>query len=88
LGFVRNKVDYCVYSKEEDENFIYVTLYVDHMLLIENNMDTIKEVKKHLSSKFDIKDLSAVDFILGMEIKRYWVVRKIWWNQKKYMKHF
>ena len=40
------------------------------MLLIGNNMDSIKEVKKQLSSKFDMKDLSATNFILEMGIKR------------------
>jgi hypothetical protein len=34
-------------------------------------MATIKELKKHLSSKFDMNDLGAMNFILGMEIKRY-----------------
>ena len=67
---MRSKVDHCIYSKEEGENFIYVSLYVDDMLLIGNNMDAIKEVKKQLSSKFDMQDLGATDFIMGMEIKR------------------
>jgi hypothetical protein len=40
------------------------------MLLIGKSMDTIKKVKKKLSSKFDMKDLGAPKFILGMEIKR------------------
>jgi hypothetical protein len=71
FGFVRSKVDHYIYSKEEGRNFIYVALYVDNMLLIGNNMDTINEVKKKLSSKFNMKDLSAMKFILGMEIKRY-----------------
>jgi hypothetical protein len=46
LGFVISKVDHCIYSKEEGGCFIYVALYVDDMLLIGNNMDAIKEVKK------------------------------------------
>jgi hypothetical protein len=46
LGFVRSKVDHCVYSKEEGGYFIYVSLYVDDMFLVRNNMDTINEVKK------------------------------------------
>jgi hypothetical protein len=49
---VRRKVDHYIYSKEEGGCFIYVALYVDDMLLIGNNMDAIKEVKKQLSSKF------------------------------------
>jgi hypothetical protein len=74
---VRRKVDCCVYSKEEGGCFIYVALYVDDMLLIGNTMDTIKEVKKKLSSNFNMKDLDVVNFILGMEIKRYQVIGNI-----------
>ena len=77
LGFVRSKVDHCIYSKEEGGCFIYVALHVDDMLLIGNNMDAIKEVKKHLSSKFYMKDISATNFIMGMDIKRDWVARNI-----------
>jgi hypothetical protein len=77
LGFVRRKDDHCIYSKEEGGHFIYVYLYVDDMLLIGNNMDAIKEVKKKPSSKFDMKDLSATKFILRMEIKRDRATRNI-----------
>jgi hypothetical protein len=55
------------------------------MLLIGNNMDAIKEVKKQLSSKIDMKDLGAANFIMGMEIKRDRAARKIWLNQTKYI---
>jgi hypothetical protein len=64
FGFVRSKFDHCIYSKEEGGRFIYVALYVGDMLLIGNNMDVIKEVKKKLSSKLDMKDLSAEKFIM------------------------
>jgi hypothetical protein len=92
MGFVRSKVDHCVYSKDEGSCFIYVRLYVDDMLLVGNDMDSIKEVKNNISSKFYMKDIDATKFILGMEIKRYWVVRKLWLNKRKYieivLKHF
>jgi hypothetical protein len=76
LGSVRSNVDHCVYLKEEGIHFIYSVLYVDDMLLVRSNMDTIKEVKKRLFSKFDMKDLGATNFILGMEIKRDREARK------------
>ena len=41
LGFVRSKVDHCVYYKQVGEHFIYVVLYVDGMLLVGNNMNII-----------------------------------------------
>jgi hypothetical protein len=80
LGFVRTKVDHCVYSKQIGNPFIYLVSYVDDMLLVGNNMDVIKEVKSQLSSKFDMKDLGAPNFILGMEIKRDRANRKLWLN--------
>ena len=86
LGFVRSKVDDYVYYKEVDEHFIYVVLYVNGMLLVRKNMEFIKEVKSHLSSKFNMKDLTASNFILGMEIKRNCVDRKLWLNYREYVK--
>jgi hypothetical protein len=85
FGFVRSKVDHYVYSLEEGGFFIYVALYFNNMLVIGNNMDIIKEVMKKLSSKFIMKDLDAMKFIMGMEIKRDWEVRKIWVTQMKYI---
>jgi hypothetical protein len=67
---MRSMADHCVYSKKVGNHFIYVVLYVDDMLLVGNNMDVIKEVKSQLSSKFDMEDLGAANFIMGMEIKR------------------
>ena len=81
--FVRSKVDHYVYYKKVGENFIYVVFYVDDMLLVGNNMEIIKEVKLQLSSKFDMKDLSAANLILGMKIKRNHADRKLWLNQRK-----
>jgi hypothetical protein len=85
LGFVRSRSNHCVYSKKVDNHFIYVVLYVDDMLLVGNNMDVIKEVKSKLSSKFDMKDLGAANFIMGMEIKRDRENMKLWLNQRKYV---
>jgi hypothetical protein len=74
---MRSKVDHFIYYKEEGGHFIYVAMYVDDMLLIGNNMDAINKVKKQLSSKFDIKDLGEMNFILGMDIKRDRATRKL-----------
>ena len=60
-------------------------LYVDDMLFVGNNLDVIKEVKSQLSTKFDMKDLGATNFILGMEIKIDHTNMKLWLNQRKYV---
>jgi hypothetical protein len=77
LGFTRSKEDHCVYSKLIGDHLIYLFLYVDDMLLIGNNKEIIQDVKTQLSSKFNMKDLGASNFILGMEIKRDQKRRKL-----------
>jgi hypothetical protein len=42
-------------------------------------------VKTQLSSKFDMKDLGASNFIFGMEIKVDRKKRKLWLNKRKYV---
>eukprot|EP00253_Pinus_taeda_P015431 PITA_15431 len=55
------------------------------MLLVGNDKEIIQDLKTQLSSKFDMKDLNAAKYLLGMEIKRDRAKRKIWLNQRKYV---
>jgi len=50
-----------------------------------NDKEIIQDLKTQLSSKFDMKDLGAANYILGMEIKRDRAKRKLWLNQRKYV---
>jgi len=85
LGFTRSKEDHCVYFKLIGDRVIYLVLYVDDMLLIGNDKEIIQDLKTQLFSKFDMKDLGAANYILGMEIKRDKANRKLWLNQQKYV---
>eukprot|EP00253_Pinus_taeda_P022579 PITA_22579 len=85
LGFTRSKADHCVYFKLIGGRFIYLVLYVDDMLVVGNDKEIIQDLKTQLSSKFDMKDLGAANYILGMEIKRDQAKRKLWLNQRKYV---
>ena len=76
LGFTRRKVDHYVYFKLISDHLIYLVLYVDDTLLVGNDKEIIQDLKTKLSSKFDMKDLGAVNYIFGMEIKRDWEDRK------------
>jgi hypothetical protein len=86
LGFKRSKDDHYEYFKLIGDHLIHLFLYVDDMLLIGNNKEIIQDVKTQLSSKFDMNDLDASNFILGMEIKIDRKKRKLWLNQRKYIK--
>ena len=45
-------------------------MHVDDILQASSGVDLLLETKKFLSSKFDMKDLGEVSFILGIEIHR------------------
>ena len=77
LGFTRSKEDHFVYFKLIGDCVIYLVLYVDDMLLIGNDKEIIQDLKTQLFSKFDMKDLGAANYILGMEIKRDREKRKL-----------
>eukprot|EP00253_Pinus_taeda_P033126 PITA_33126 len=85
LGFTRSKADHCVYFKLIGDCVIYLVLYVDDMLLVGNDKEIIQDLKTQLSAKFNMKDLSAANYILGMEIKRDRAKRKLRLNQRKYV---
>ena len=71
LKYRRSNHDSCVYFKKLDSNdYIYLLLYVDDMLIASKNRADIEELKYKLKSKFDMKDLGPARRILGMEITR------------------
>jgi len=86
IGFTKIKVDHCMSFKLIGDRVIYLVLFVDDMLLIGNKKEIIQELKTRLSTKFYMKDLGAVNYILGMEIKQYREKMKLWLNQRKYVK--
>lgn len=55
-GFTRSGYDNCVYLTEsEKDNFTYLLLYVDDMLIASNDMTQIHNFKTLLSSEFERK---------------------------------
>jgi hypothetical protein len=56
-GFVVNESDKCVYYRYVRGKCLILCLYGDDILIFENNINVIKEVKDFLSSNFEMKDL-------------------------------
>ena len=70
LGFIQSMEEPCVYKKVSGSAIVFLILYVDDMLLIENNIPLLTEVKEWLSGKFSMKDMGEAAFILGVKIYR------------------
>ncbi|KAE9001680.1 hypothetical protein PR002_g17848 [Phytophthora rubi] len=67
-GFQRSKMDGGIYFRWVDESPIFLTLYVDD-IVIAATTENIKLVMDELSRKFKIKDLGNVSHLLSMEIR-------------------
>lgn len=86
-GFSKSEYDLCVYLKKLKENeYIYLLLYVDDMLLIAKDMTDIKKVKEMLCQEFDMKGLGPAKRILGMDIKRDRAGGVLKLSQSRYIK--
>ena len=80
-GFIMMEDDHCIYVKHSNNNFIIISLYVDDILIAENDKKLIDVIKKWLSSNFEMNDMGEASYILGVKIlmddqKDFWVYLK------------
>lgn len=66
-GFVRLKCSNCMYAYN---NETILVIYVDDIVIFAKNACSMNEVKKLIMSKYEIKDLGAVSYLLGIKIER------------------
>ena len=83
--FVKNEDDPCVYKKISGSATVFLILYVDDILLIENHIPTLQNVKSWLGKCFSMKDLGEAAYILGIKIYRDRSKRLIGLSQSTYI---
>ena len=59
-----------VYVKKTTKGIMFLTWYVDDILLAGNNMEMIQTTKQWLSFVFKMKDKGEVWDVLGVQISR------------------
>ena len=82
FGFIKNEEVPCVYKKASGSALVFLVLYVDDILLIENN---IQMLKSSLRKSFSMKDLGEATYILGIKIYRDRSKRLIGLSQDTYI---
>ena len=68
--FVKNREEPCIYKWTNSFIVVFLALYVDDILLIENDIPTLQGIKVWLSSQFFMKDLEKASYILWIKIYR------------------
>ena len=69
LGFVGSHSDHSLFIKKAS-SLLFILFYVDDILVTGPDVGACKQVIQQLSSLFPIKDLGALRYFLGIEVKR------------------
>jgi Reverse transcriptase (RNA-dependent DNA polymerase) len=69
IGFTRSSADPCLYI--DLKRNLYITIWVDDLLIVGKNGRDIANVKAQLSREFEMKDLGQLEHFLGMRISRH-----------------
>ena len=85
FGFIKDVDEPCVYKKTSGNDIIFLVLYVDDILLIENDIWILQSVKTWLSQKISMKDLSEASYILAIKIYRDRSNRMLGLSQSRYI---
>jgi len=70
FGFRQNEEESCVYKEETGGAVVFLTLYVDDILLIGNDIPMLQSVKTSLNNSFSMKDLGEDEYILAIKVYR------------------
>ena len=69
-GLIPSKSDPCLYVKRKDGDILIVVLYVDDLIIAGNNRALVDQFKLAMANRFQMKDIGALKWILGMEVIR------------------
>jgi hypothetical protein len=69
-GFRASAADPGLFIKRDGQNWIYVLVWVDDMLLAGKKTADLEKVKKKLRSAFEITNMGEAKYFLGMELVR------------------
>ncbi|KAG4037393.1 Retrovirus-related Pol polyprotein from transposon TNT 1-94 [Phytophthora cactorum] len=86
LGFKKCESDHCVYIKRNDQEMIFVVLYVDDLILASSSDELLESTKRALSKRFEMTELGELEYFLGMEIKNDRDSGKVTVRQTKFLK--
>ena len=68
LGFIPSQHDSALFVKHTSTGRILLSLYVDDMIITDDDYDGIESLKSDLARCFAMKDLGSLRYFLGIEV--------------------
>ena len=84
-GFIQTFGEACIFKKVSGGSIAFLILYVDGILLIENDIEFLDSIKGYLNKNFSMKYLDEAAYILGIKIYRDRSRRLIGLSQSTYL---
>ncbi len=81
-GFTKSPNEPSLYIKTQGSDFLILCLYVDDLIYTGTKPRMIEEFKKSMMSEYEMTDLGAMKYFLGMQVKQS--PGKIFLSQEKY----
>ncbi|KAA3471001.1 Retrovirus-related Pol polyprotein from transposon TNT 1-94 [Gossypium australe] len=81
--FEVSKADNFLFINRSGNQFLYVLVYMDDIIVTGSNSSAISQFVKELNDKFSLKDLGKLNYFLGIEVK--YTLDGIFLNQKQYV---
>jgi len=70
-GFTQAQSDHTIFYKHsKDDKGAILIVYVDDIIVTGDDQTELESLKGYLSSKFELKDLGALKYFLGMEVAK------------------
>ena len=84
-GFFRSLYDTAIYVRGEGKSRVILSVYVDDLLIVSNNLQTIEGVKQKLKLEFEMVDFGEASSILGIQITRNLAQGWLELDQRRYV---
>ena len=84
MGFKRCVSDTCIYLKTVNDKDVYISVYVDDIIIACQDDNIIADIKTQIATKYKIKDMGEMDWYLGMRYTRDKLSGVITLDQSKY----
>ncbi|XP_059669016.1 uncharacterized mitochondrial protein AtMg00810-like [Cornus florida] len=82
FGYRQSNSDHTLFLKKQQGKIAALIVYVDDIVVIGNDPEEMKALKKYLSREFEMKVLGPLRYFLGIEVS--WSNKGIFPSQRKY----
>ena len=85
FGFERSVADHSLYFAQVGAHVMLVLVYVDDLIILSSNVETMGALKAKLEAEYEMTDLGELHYCLGVEFARDGRAKSITMSQAKYV---